>query len=131
MFLLLSSLFILFLLFPDLCIVSTSFHPAAAGAGGIVESFAGGGEEFAAPIGEATELAARRACVARHPGASLAGGIIHTFRGDGKQLVAIGQQVEECSTGGTAVARHPRTTTAGRILDPFCRDAQHLFSVVD
>ena len=99
MFLLLSSLFILFLLFPDLCIVSTSFHPATAGAGGIVEAFAGGGEEFSAAVGKAAELAARRACVARHPGTALAGGIIDTFRGDGNQLVAIGQKVEECSTG--------------------------------
>lgn len=79
MFLLLSSLFILFLLFPDLCIVSTSFHPTTAGAGGVVEAFAGGGEELAAAVGEADEVAAGRTCVARHPGASLAGGIIHSF----------------------------------------------------
>ena len=57
MFLLLSSLFILFLLFPDLCIVSTSFHPASASAGGIVEAFAGGGEKLAAAIGKADEVA--------------------------------------------------------------------------
>ena len=57
MFLLLSSLFILFWLFPDLCIFSTSFHPATAGAGGIVEAFAGGGEELAAAIGKADEVA--------------------------------------------------------------------------
>lgn len=57
MFLLLSSLFILFLLFPDLCIVSTPFHPGSAGAGGIVEAFASGGEELAAAIGKADEVA--------------------------------------------------------------------------
>lgn len=68
----------------------TPFHPTTAGAGGVVEAFAGCGEEFAAAVGEADEFAAGRTCVARHPGASLAGGIINTFCGDGKQLVAVG-----------------------------------------
>lgn len=110
---------------------SAAFHPSAAGAGGVVEAFAGGGEEFTATIGDAAELAAWRACIARHPGAAPAGGIIHSFRGDGNQLVAIRQQVGECAAGGTAVACRPSASTTGGIPDSFGRDTQHLFSVVD
>ena len=104
----------------------SSPHPASSAVGGIVQPFAGVGEQGVALVLQVEEVAVGSIHTTWRETAAGVGGDIETTGSGGKDLTAYKEQVAEGAVGSVRATRRPGTAAIGRHLNGVvaCVDAE-------